>query len=204
VRGVVASVPIAVVLMGGCGPSYIGTPCTPTYEEDDATFLGYDPGEITMDTTSDPDTVCLVYHFRGRTTCPYGQDKTATQLPAIDGATGGPFPQGVGPCLTPKGEPVTGDPVFDPNDGALVAPQCLDRPASKVIFFSCRCANADGRTDDGGRYCSCSNGTKCQSLDPPSGAGMGLTEMFCLPPGILYDPSSACLGACDPSVATCP
>jgi hypothetical protein len=203
-RGLVASIPVVLVWMGGCGPSYIGTPCTPTYEEDDPTFLGFDPGEIGIDTTSDPNVVCLAYHFRGRTTCPYGQDKTATALPAVDGASGGSFPDGIGPCVTPKGAPVTGDPLGDPYDLAQVPPQCLDRPASKVVFFSCRCANADGKTDDGADYCSCSNGTKCQPLVPPTGAGMGLTQMYCIPPGISYDPSSACLGACDPRATTCP
>ncbi|HEY2364880.1 MAG TPA: hypothetical protein VGH87_00795, partial [Polyangiaceae bacterium] len=73
-RGFVASVPVALVLTGGCGPDYIGTPCTPSEEYDEA-FLGFDPGEIKIDTTSDPNVVCLVYHFRGRSTCPYGQDK---------------------------------------------------------------------------------------------------------------------------------
>ena len=51
-------------------------------------FLGYDPGEVRIDTTSDPNIVCLVYHFRGRTTCPYGQDKNG--IP----------PSGAGPCCS--------------------------------------------------------------------------------------------------------
>ena len=200
-RGVVASIPIALVLVGGCGPSYIGTPCVGSEEYDEA-FLGYDPGEVRVSTTSDPDVVCLAYHFRGRATCPYGQDKAGTALPNIDGATGGSFPEGVGPCLTPTGAPVTGDPIGDPYDLAQVEPQCLDRPASKVVFFSCRCANADGKTDDGATYCSCSNGTKCQSLASPF-IDFGTSDAYCIPPGVIYDPSSACLGACDPRVTTC-
>ena len=150
--------------MGGCGPDYIGTPCIPSEEYDEA-FLGYDPGEYKLDATSDPNVVCLVYHFRGRSTCPYGQNKDGTGLPAIDGATGGSFPVGVGPCHTPDAKLVTGDPIGDPLYLAQVEPQCVDRPANKVIFFSCKCANADGRTDDGAHYCSCSNGTKCEQLN---------------------------------------
>jgi hypothetical protein len=98
---------------------------------------------------------------------------------------------------------VTGDPLGDPYDLAEVPPQCADRPASKVIFFSCKCANADGRTDDGGHYCSCSNGTTCEPLVAPNGAGDGMGPDYCIPKGVLYDPSAACFGACDPSVTTC-
>lgn len=172
-----------------CQPSYVGTPCVPSEEYDEA-FLGYDPGEVRVDTTSDPNIVCLVYHFRGRTTCPYGQDKS------------GNAPSGAAPCLTPTGAPVTGDPIGDPYDLAQVPPQCTDRRPNDTVFFSCKCANADGRTDDGGNYCSCPSGTKCQALDA-SPTGFGIGTAYCIPTAAAYDPYRSCLTACDPSTATC-
>src|SRR5437762_12513219 len=36
--------------------------------------------------------------------------------------------------------------------------QCSHRPATDAVYCSCRCANVDGRTDDGPRYCACPEG----------------------------------------------
>src|ERR1700690_949012 len=106
---------IAFLTVASCDPtlSLVGTPCVPA-QESDPTFLGFDPQEVSFEATpTDQQTpnaiVCLVNPFRGRVTCPYGQDATGSQLPQLGGATGGAFPAGVGPCKTPAGDAVVGD-----------------------------------------------------------------------------------------------
>ena len=120
--------------------SLVGTPCVPT-AENDPTFLGFDVSDIHVGATPDQvgagDIFCLVNHFRGRVTCPYGQDPTGTELPRVDGASGGPFPEGGGPCMTPSNGAVTGDPSADPVALAQVEPQCTDRRAAKTVFWTC-------------------------------------------------------------------
>jgi hypothetical protein len=203
----------ACLVVGACGGrvsnrydgARIGTPCVPA-EEDDAAFPGFVATEVSIELPApdaDPGVlVCLANHFRGRATCPYGQDEAGDALPSVDGASGGSFPSGVGPCVTPSGAPVTGG----GSEGALVEPQCADRRAAKVVTWSCRCESADGRTDDGATYCSCPDGTTCQQLVTPVGPVGGTPDIsgaYCIPNGTDFDPFAACAQACDPSVTTC-
>lgn len=67
--------------------------------------------------------------------------------------------------IGPNGEPCTlpGDATIKISGaggkrGASVSAQCADRSADKTVYCSCRCANADGRSDDGAPYCSCPTG----------------------------------------------
>lgn len=176
----------------------VGQPCTPAVESNPA-FVGFDQQSVSVELPSpdaDPSViVCLADHFRGRVTCPYGQDQTGTQLPSIDGATGGAFTKGASPCKTPSGDAVTGE----------VQPQCTDRKAASVVTWSCRCANAAGRTDDGASYCSCPDGTTCTQLVAPIGPTQGpeISGAYCIATGTSYASFSACLQACDPNVTTC-
>ncbi len=205
-RGIVAAL-ACTVLVVGCDPGLpaIGTPCVPSSESDPA-FLGFDPGEVVADLpypNADPgEIVCLVNHFRGRVTCPYGQGPTGAELPRVAGATGGSFPNGVGPCTTPNG-PVIGDVSTDPQDGAQVYPQCADRRSDKTVTWSCRCANADGKTDDGARYCSCPSGTKCSSFASPACDVDCNSQFYCVTEGMEYQAYNACTTPCDPYVTTC-
>src|SRR5579859_7285293 len=53
----------------------LGAPCVPD-EELDPSFPGFPENEISFE-SRDPQCasrICLVNHFRGRVTCPYGQD----------------------------------------------------------------------------------------------------------------------------------
>jgi hypothetical protein len=199
---------ITLLMLASCGgevadrysSAQIGQPCTPA-EEGETQFAGFDPQEVSVELpspTADPGViVCLANHFRGRVTCPYGQDDSGDALPSVDGATGGPFPSGVGPCVTAMGADVTGQ----------VEPQCSDRRAAKAVTWSCRCANASGKTSDGATYCSCPNDTTCaQVVDPVAIGDQGpdLSGAYCIPTGANYEPFSACEIACDPTTTTCP
>lgn len=219
IRSVFASlaafVAITAVSAQGCKASGVGDPCIPE-KEFDKTFLGFDPGEVNVESKSFQclTRLCLVNHFRGRVTCPYGQDKSGSQLPTVDGASGGAFgvvdsfKQTAGPCLIPGGtdpstDQITGNPAVDPADQAQVHPQCVDREAVNTVYCSCRCANADGKTDDGANYCTCPDGFQCSQLVAPVGLGdVGLTGAYCIKKQTEYQAFSSCLTPCDPNVPT--
>ncbi len=154
----------------------VGEPCTPAIEGN-ATFDGFSQQEISIELPSpdaDPGVlVCLVDHFRGRTTCPYGG----------------------GDCETTSGTPVQGE----------VDAQCKDRRAASVVTWSCRCANALGRTDDGATYCACAEGLECDQIIEPLGSlDANTSGAYCVQAGTAYDPYSACAETCDPNANPCP
>lgn len=207
-------VAVSAVSAQGCKATGVGDPCIPEAEFDQ-TFSGFDPGEVNVESKSFQclTRLCLVNHFRGRVTCPYGQDQTGKQLPASDGASGGAFPANgdkegnpVGPCLIPGGNDptdssqiITGPP-NSPN-GALVHPQCVDREAANTVYCSCRCANADGKTDDGANYCTCPDGFQCSQLvNPVAGSGNEfLAGAYCIKQNTDYQAIDACETPCDPN-----
>ena len=185
----------------------IGQPCMSVCENH-TTFREFELNEVSVELPApdaDPGVlVCLMNHFRGRVTCPYGQSKDALELPAVDGASGGPFSSGVSECKTPQGVAVTGSPA-DPTNGALVEPQCADRRPARAVTWSCRCAAADGTTNDGATYCTCPTGTECSQVVVPIGSlNDDISGAYCIPVGSEYDPMTGCTVACDPAVTTCP
>jgi hypothetical protein len=213
-----ASVAISAVSMQGCAASGVGDPCIPE-REFDRTFSGFDPAEVNVESKSFQclTRLCLVNHFQGRVTCPYGEDKTGANLPGPNFGTGSPFQnppqvdsfgQQVEQCLIPgstsvSADPVTGDTITgaagDPN-GGYVSPQCIDRLAADTVYCSCRCANADGKTDDGANYCTCPDGFTCSQLISPTGTGNeGLTGAFCIKKATEYTAFNSCQLTCDPN-----
>jgi hypothetical protein len=168
---------------GGDAGIVIGTPCIPSAESL-ATFDGFDNEEVSLSaTTTSGAPTCVVDHFRGLVTCPYGQ--TATGQP----------PAGASACTTTDGQPVVG----------AVEPQCVDRPAAKVVIWSCRCANAQGQTDDGRAYCACPPSTACTPLvSSVGGEEDDLSGAYCVPPAALLDGGAVCAVSCSPTAAPCP
>ncbi len=167
----------------------IGAPCAPAVESD-PTFTGFDVQEVAVELPSpnaDPgQLVCLVNHFRGRATCPYGQDEQ------------GEPPAGATACTTLDGNAVMGK-----QSSARVDAQCTDRHAADVVTWSCRCANALGTTDDGATYCSCGDGLTCAQLVVPVPGSDAVSGAYCIKTGTAYLPSSSCHETCDPISATC-
>jgi hypothetical protein len=129
---------------GGCSSGGVGDPCTP---EDEYTpgFPGYAASEVNIESRSFQceTRVCLVNHFRGRVSCPLGQDQQG-----LDSAN----PDDPAKCRIPgsRAETVT----------TTVLPQCTLRPASKTVYCSCRC---DG-PDPNAKYCECPDGYKCAAF----------------------------------------
>lgn len=153
---------------GGCQSGGVGDPCTPE-DEYQPSFSGFAAKEMNIESRSFQceTRVCLVNHFRGRVSCPLGQDanlakkaETYASARAKDGSvtlttSGISAPEAEQLCPIPgssgeKAEVVT----------ASVSPQCASRPASKAVYCSCRC---DGPDKDA-RYCDCPSGFVCTPL----------------------------------------
>ncbi|HEY3237860.1 MAG TPA: hypothetical protein VGJ84_24285, partial [Polyangiaceae bacterium] len=119
--------------------------------------------------------VCLVNHFQGRVSCPYGYD------PASNTAAGQCHIPGTTELIT-----------------ASVGPQLENRQADKAVYCSCRC---DG-PDKNARYCDCPSGYACAELVKDLGLGSGqLAGSYCIKDGTLY--RNAPGNPCDPAQKNC-
>lgn len=169
---------------GGSGTAAIGSPCLPSPELS-TSFDGFRYQNVTVDDGNPgcSSSICLVNHFQGRTTCPYGQ------TPAGANPAGGPG------CTAPgSGTGVSGQ----------VSAQCFDRTAAEAVTCSCRCANADGKTDDGASYCTCPSGTACTQVVPEFVFGDPNAGGYCTPTALAaYSPSSSCAQECDSTMNKC-
>jgi hypothetical protein len=171
----------------------IGAPCV-TQREADPHFTGFGEQEVNVETSQGEPSgapVCLVNHFRGRVTCPYGQDAT------------GQGPQGTAGCTVASGGAVTG--IAGQFGGAAVPAQCVDRLAADTVIRSCRCANNSGRTDDGDNYCTCPGGMTCTSvISSIGGSTEHLAGSYCIKAGTAFDRGSAFAAVCAPTAHACP
>lgn len=178
----------AVALSGtGCQSTGVGDPCTPE-KEYDPTFAGFVEQEVSTEGESFQcmTRLCLVNHFQGRATCPYGQD-----------VMGNPIPPATAGCVTPGiSSPVTGPlnamgTPIDPMVGKTVQPQCTERTKDQTVYCSCRCADING-TQNGGNFCNCPDGFTCTQLVSSLSAAsdQGLTGAYCIKSGTAFDSSS--------------
>jgi hypothetical protein len=162
----------------GCSPGGVGDPCIPEDEYQDR-FAGYGVGEVNVEAMSFQceTRLCLVNHFRGRVTCPYGQ--TADTIAGNDTAKKCKIADGKGSNFV-KVE---------------VDPQLLSRQASNSVYCSCRCAGPDKTA----RYCKCPSGYTCTVLNEiPLGASQ-LLGSYCVRNGAEYIKSNS--AECPPDLA---
>jgi hypothetical protein len=167
----------------GTSSAPIGTACTPS-QELSVTFAGFDYHEVTLDENNAAcgGDVCLVNHFQGLTSCPYGQKQDAGAAP--------------GACTVPGSDaPVTGQ---------EVQPECVDRQASAAVVCSCRCANTAGKTNDGAIYCTCPSDYSCTQVVPAAQSGDPRAGAYCIKNGTVYDRNSVCLSTCSETLSNCP
>jgi hypothetical protein len=150
-----AWIPLAFFALA-CESGGVGEPCTPE-DEYQADFSGFAVTEVNVESRSFQceTRVCLVNHFQGRVSCPYGQ--TAEQVAA-----------GTGSCKIPGST----DKITVP-----VEPQFVERKTSQTVYCSCRC---DG-DDPTARYCECPSGYGCVKLVDDIGKGGGqLAGSYCI------------------------
>lgn len=165
-----------------CQPGGVGDPCTPE-DEYSQTFSGYGVEEANAETRSFQceTRVCLVNHFRGRVSCPYGQTETiAAVAAAYVAGTSTTLPDTGKACHLP-GSTAAKDLVTVPVD-----PQLVNRRAADTVYCSCRCKGKDSSA----RYCDCPSGYTCTEVLPDVGLGQEqLAGSYCIKDGTAYKAS---------------
>lgn len=173
----------------GCDPGGVGDPCIPE-DEYRQQVPGYAVTEVNVESRSFQceTRVCLVNHFQGRVSCPYGQ--TLDEAEACIDPNNTDCRSGTG-----KGCRVPGTDGDTPEDRiqVAVAPQLLARSADDAVYCSCRC---DG-PDDSARYCECPSGFACVELVEDLGLGSGqLAGSYCIKEGTRYNTQQAAGATC--------
>jgi len=158
----------------GCPAQGVGDPCVPE-DEYSPNFSGFSLSEVSTESRSFQcqSRLCLVNHFQGRVSCPYGQVEGGTDC-KIDGA---------------------GDVVSVP-----VKPQLLERRADDAVYCSCRCAGPDpsARYCECPSGFSCSDVVP----DIGSGRAQ-LPGRYCIRAGSAYTDSGVSEVTCDRKLANC-
>jgi hypothetical protein len=178
----------------GCKPGGVGDPCIPE-DEYSTTFSGYSAEEVNVESRSFQceTRVCLVNHFQGRVSCPYGQTQEAISESPNDGS-------GADRCHIPGT-------LGDRNQDAVqvpVNPQLAQRQDDDTVYCSCRCANADGKDDDGANYCKCPSGYSCtQLIDDLALGNKQLAGAYCIRNGTKFDRRALAPDKCDIVAGNC-
>ena len=120
----------------------VGNRCTPS-DERQVYFSGFEVTEAVVDVPADDceTNLCLINHFQGRTSCPYGQTEAAASSSTPDEFV----------CRVPG----TAERVK-----VAVPKQLTQRRSIDTVYCSCQCA---GR-DPNGTYCACPAGFQCTRL----------------------------------------
>jgi hypothetical protein len=151
--------------LGPARSGAIGEACIPSSEAV-ASFSGFSNSEVSVELGSRQCSsgLCLANHFRGRVTCPYGQDIDPSQ------------------SVPSQAE------CFVPGSGAPVAlevdPQDSERRSMESVYCSCRCAGPGP-----GPFCPCPQGYSCTPLVDDMGlpASSGIAGSYCIKQGTEYD-----------------
>jgi hypothetical protein len=186
----------------GCQSGGVGDPCVPE-DEYRQNFNGYQMTEVNVESKSFQceTRVCIVNHFQGRVSCPFGQtqdliDMGATHQPPTDPSrcrvpgTDGKH------CVDPNNPntvvacPAGDDPNLT-NIDAITVPvdsQRIYRNAQDTVYCSCRC---DG-PDKSAAYCTCPSGYQCSELVRELGlpGKAELAGSYCVKNGTVYDPQT--------------
>jgi hypothetical protein len=154
-------------------PGGMGDPCIPG-DEFRQNFSGYGETEVNIESGSPSCStgICLVAHFAGRTTCPYGQPGVT-----VDGVTS------VDPSLGPDERCYLPGASHEPANEITVpvAPQLVARSPEKSVYCSCRCDGPAGE----GPFCACPSGFECAHLVDSYGTAGGaqFTGSYCIKAG---------------------
>lgn len=213
ITAVAVSAIVALSAAPGCASTGVGDPCTPD-EEYDQTFQAFSIEDVNVESKSYVclTRLCLVNHFQGRVTCPYGQTAPNMGPMGMSGSNAAAVNSQFG-CSVPGAVPSTSglssnDVITATNVGVagfaagqvpaqIVGTGAADRTANKTVYCSCRCANVEGNTNDGAVYCSCPENYTCSPLVSSIGASdTGLTGSYCVLNGTVYNPVEATTEVC--------
>ena len=148
-----------------CTPGGVGDPCIPE-DEYRTNFSGFGASEVSVESRSFQcaTRICLVDHFQGRVSCPYGQTEEDLALRSHD----------------PRRCRVPGTDGLEPEEAVQVSvdPWLTRRAPKDVVYCSCRCDGPDAGAD----YCECPSGFACERLVPDLGSlGSGnLAGSYCV------------------------
>jgi hypothetical protein len=189
------------ILPLACQSGGVGDPCVPE-DEYNTDFAGFKMTEENIESRSFQcqTRICLVNHFQGRVSCPYGQPATVDKTKGCqtaesdkpkklaDGTTG------VDPAEREKACCIPGT---DTPIDVEVCGQCTadtKRDAVQAVYCSCRCAVADGEPDDPNfNFCECPTGFTCSQIRPNVGLGdKQLTGKYCIKEGTVFGGESDC------------
>jgi hypothetical protein len=159
-----------------------GRPCISS-DERQPFFSGYEVTEVSLEPPSDGclGDICLVNHFQGRVTCPYGQSDVEAK----------------GNGTRPESELCHIGPGSGPGSRVAVAvnAQLERRRPVDAVYCTCRCAGPDPSA----KYCECPAGFECIEVVPPPLLGASEYEgSYCLKSGTAYQPGSDYGLACKP------
>jgi hypothetical protein len=114
-----------IVAGSGCAPGGIGDPCIPD-QEYDTCFAGFAQGEVNTESRSFQcqTRLCLVNHFQGRVSCPYGQTASGTAaMTPVTSCPAGTVGGGTFTACDPMGG--LSDPSFTLTDNS--SPSCAGK-----------------------------------------------------------------------------
>jgi hypothetical protein len=166
----------------GCESGGVGDPCTPEdeYLQD---FNGFAVSEVNIESKSFQceTRVCIVNHFQGRASCPYGQTEADTaESPDSPKRCRVPGTDGSGTAVDTDGTSINIDEIRVPVD-----PQFKARSSVDTVYCSCRCNGPDTNA----RYCECPSGFECAELVKEIGLGKEqLAGSYCVKAGTVYNP----------------
>jgi hypothetical protein len=163
---------------GYVDPKPLGEPCVPD-DERRPDFNGFAMAEVSLDTNAGcSSNLCLVNHFQGRVSCPYGQTQTEADTDRQ--------------CFIPGTDIAVAVPV---------EPQLVERRAERAAVCSCRCAG-----DGPGPFCACPSDMECSPVIEELGLPNSdhLAGSYCVPRGSAYDPRAPLnTEVCDRGQANC-
>lgn len=179
------------ILPTACQSGGVGDPCVPE-DEYNNDFAGFKVTEENIESRSFQcqTRICLVNHFQGRVSCPFGQAKPvdATQPAAACQNAASTEADKDKPCCVPGTNEVI---------DAEVCGTCANtskRDAAQAVYCSCRCDVADGEPPDPNfNFCECPNGYTCSQIRPNVGLGdKQLTGKYCIKKDTEFTTEGAC------------
>jgi hypothetical protein len=188
-----------------CQSGGVGDPCTPE-DEYNTDFAGFKVTEENIESRSFQcqTRICLVNHFQGRVSCPFGQTNPPPAFDSAKGCQNAESDNFNGLSDAEKTAKIAAEsekpccvPGTDTVINAEVCGQCAgntNRNHNQAVYCSCRCGVADGEPDDPNfNFCECPDSYECAQIRPNVGLGdKQLTGKYCILKGTAFKDEADC------------